>query len=1296
MYNNVYESPLSRPTSYYAPQMPCYPVPWPPNPDYNQPMPSGHGYYQAPINPTHPNLYPEMVYNEPCGYNPEIYPEMANMTKPRIRPNSVGRKPQRRSVAALQDLQRYFQPPLQRTLPTTPEFSASYFNHPLGTMPRNKRPKHQISAEISATLPNNSRRKSVILPPDESKHNIFHWFKEKMGKNEERAPKKVYTSGSLPRNFALRTNSPKTKSVPRMKKADARPGVANGFNNVFYTQIDPKMRPAQLSPERGRKPLNASPERQRRAINLSPERSSRKLGTAKVDHRRLNSQNLSPERSRRNFQTLSPELSRARNSSAERSRTLPGPENSFYDNHNPMLYGYYNGNDVNSNNGTLSKKRITRYTTDGKPIQMQRNGALDNSTYASGDVPAKPPQSAEILRNSIIDPLNVKQYPKRSSNGQIVPPEPPPDYSDRSDSPASQRRSPSPFSVPPRVRFRFPSADDIHSVKKEEKIVEKVENVPQPKGLWARTFDLKIYKKLRPLIQIRGVKIDEKELAKNEKKRPNPPKNPPATGTAVTTKTSAVPSSQNKPLPTEPANETAKKRSIERFTAAVKETLKNTQTDQPKLADTLHKPASILCSQGSKKRRAPDPPMVPEASYSEPLKPAELDLRTDVLDAEMALKMAENAYMNHYEPNGIAEVGKANLAAENSVNLHNSAGNQKPWESIGNGQNNNKNEHNGTYNSLNTGNHAQPSNFPTENSDYLKFESDIESGRKIENSQESGRTSSLPTSPMVLHDISSLRAKFEADCSNITRIEANSSKMEDYSNPSKNDDQTVIKLKPVIDEGYQEDLTRLPRPLESKVWRYNPSTQGLVQYNEIEPKQPVISLHLDENGNTTTALLTDQYTQNSTQFNGYNDPNSTVTSSFRSTNSNSIPTAQSSANPLIADRGVCYVGGTRIEYFLDRSTGPLVVHYQTKRTVHMGNLVCGGGELPAGNEQEIDVYGSWTNNLPAQGVITDLDYGPGIVQKLRERFARLASTPRTEKDEFSDCTVQKRRFASAEPPSINTQILPKMDPSKLSDGMNSASSTGYSSEESNPSDASEPPKELSKSAPLPNERSRRSQSASHADDDLQKPEIHDPTHVITPIRSLREKFERQSQNSCMNKSVRTVYSPRSSSCHTSVVARYPPRQQSGSRKNSETSTVLTDSGVSSTTSTKNSLPSAKITPKQPLRRLSKPAVPSFATEFSMNSKENEDTKNLAESTGRKPTLPKRTVLAKLEPEQKIVVSPPSPHSSNASTSSGDCPSTKSNEQEVKKRKIFSIRNKKLIIREVDAYVDDDFDYFGVY
>ncbi|CAD5227840.1 unnamed protein product [Bursaphelenchus okinawaensis] len=1954
----------------------------------------------------------------------------------RPRPASTGRKPQRRSVAALQDLQRYFQPPQQRTVPDSTNFNPAAYqgysmaqgygtqhgfgtnaqgfgtnqkgfgtNHgmygtnvPFGTHQQVFGTNHQNfgtnhptfgpNGGYGTTLPyntstmprsrknrpvDNNRRKSVT---DDGRQNIFQWFKYKMTRNDD--DRRVYASGSLPRNFALRTHSPRSHSVPRKKEARPGLGALNGRGNfgntghgafggtdrighgtlgstghtehstfgntdrtghgthvntartghtVFGGSADrngqfiygpgaglpnSSLERSQNSQERNqrshntqRRPSTHSPSKNsinpygQRVSNdsKSPKRSleriilpdikdgNQSLGQKKSaqgpESRGLGQQSearrtedraqditkkvrsispakngiknqFSPEPKKRTSvpikdqKTQNPPPNKDRHSQnpppnqAHACQNLNSSHGEYYDNHNPMMYGYYNiGRDqidgntgtLRSNNGTLTRKRIIRYDADGNPINnsvvqneytacpmgnehgLRRDGFVINSDESvtekspflgnteeflvrNGDFSSKNdhllPKNDDFtsishlyrLENPNFNSLHHPQYPTFSNqpfdSTTDFPPEPPPDYSDRSE--PSESRSPSPFSQPPRVRFRFPSADDIHSVKRDDKLEETVETVSQPKGLWARTFDLKIYKKLRPLIQIRGVKVDEKEIGKermkdniernggkmkenaekmektkdnmekqgskvkenggkgkeidknmnkmkemdknkinlaficdtdkininekrsstfedhksslkqgqakekgeksslkqdsnkakdqkclkilesglksegnnreneengskidgngskldgnglnqgedglkstekpsksikidlnstetdvtvskdndtsnqesitkpesskeskkkggtfrtskffdswNEKKaskakilasekttEDNKASNSVAKGSTIksspevkqeTIKLRPIPPDQSK-KPTEKLKNSAEKAklSVEKFTAAVKESLKNTQTDQPTLAETINQPASILLNQSGKKRRAPDPPMLPQSQYSELQKPKKMDLRTDVLDAEIALKMAEDAYMNHYVNHEVVE--KKDLSNDIKDGF---AGNNRSGEVY-----NNKIKTNIDLN----GSTRRESTNPTVN--YVEIRPD---------------TTHLPHFPLttsyIHHDDDNAISNVVCYNDNLGDIQSKGNSIDYYhiKNDSNNLNTTgntmrclesandfMVNIEKGPEERFREtdgskngNVDTTKSQLSNTVLRYDPSKGTLVEHSlkSGEREEPTINAGLQTQKSismTTTAHYNGQnqqstgeyrnleyfirqkpsnYTQNFKDFqrkteenrrNSANlpsfsgsttvvpmnydgntvsydnntkknvndakmneyveqyDNNTPSTSEYKEISSfrkrgpgasetygregrepeaylgdnvaseshrgsnltsesqrklnldseshregnlvsksiyntsmasesfldqnmpstsnynlNTTPESlldsniaaefekiqqnlQKSADALrqtdqiisrhdgltqktaqIAQSGVCYVGGARIEYQLDLSDGPLIVHFQTK----MGNIVCGGGELPENG----DAY-TWTNQLPAKGVITDLDYGPGIVQKLRERFAKLSSTPRAEQQINQQ---PKRRFASVEAPKQHQHIengfqtLPRMDTTQISDCMNSASSTGYSSEESNPSEASF------------KSDSKSQKSSGTSEDQLEKPEISDPTQIVQPIRSLREKFERQNVNQNPTKNVRTVYSPRSSSCHTSLVAQYPPKKST--RKNSE-STVTFDSTSEISTSSSQ---------KAPLRRLSKPqlAVPTFTTEYGVNgtcspngkiltrngtnsNSSSSSTKESGYSTGnatesirssrrssessragcyvlpndrnhlqngreqlqkdhnweksQRNDLPNSTTRTQINvkciqhvgngnesngnerfkvdvQKKSMVSSPPSPQSSTS-----ECPSTKSNEQEVKTRKIFSIIDKKLIIREVDAHVDGDFDYFPVF
>lgn len=94
------------------------------------------------------------------------------------------------------------------------------------------------------------------------------------------------------------------------------------------------------------------------------------------------------------------------------------------------------------------------------------------------------------------------------------PPEPAPDYS--SDS-RSNDSSVSPIPAP-RVRFNL---DQKPKPRQSVPIPDRSEQMLRPRGLIARAFERNIYKKLRPLIQIRGIKVDEKEIGRRRPTHPN-------------------------------------------------------------------------------------------------------------------------------------------------------------------------------------------------------------------------------------------------------------------------------------------------------------------------------------------------------------------------------------------------------------------------------------------------------------------------------------------------------------------------------------------------------------------------------------------------------------------------------------------------------------------------------------------------------------------------------------------------------------------------------------------------------
>src|SRR3954462_13078763 len=56
--------------------------------------------------------------------------------------------------------------------------------------------------------------------------------------------------------------------------------------------------------------------------------------------------------------------------------------------------------------------------------------------------------------------------------------------------------------------------------------MDRREKLARPRGLFARTFERRIYKKLKPLIQIRGIRVDEKELGRQQSKKTQSPPPP--------------------------------------------------------------------------------------------------------------------------------------------------------------------------------------------------------------------------------------------------------------------------------------------------------------------------------------------------------------------------------------------------------------------------------------------------------------------------------------------------------------------------------------------------------------------------------------------------------------------------------------------------------------------------------------------------------------------------------------------------------------------------------------------------
>uniref|UniRef100_A0AC35FFQ0 Uncharacterized protein n=1 Tax=Panagrolaimus sp. PS1159 TaxID=55785 RepID=A0AC35FFQ0_9BILA len=73
-----------------------------------------------------------------------------------------------------------------------------------------------------------------------------------------------------------------------------------------------------------------------------------------------------------------------------------------------------------------------------------------------------------------------------------------------------------------------------------------------------------------------------------------------------------------------------------------------------------------------------------------------------------------------------------------------------------------------------------------------------------------------------------------------------------------------------------------------------------------------------------------------------------------------------------ACNNVFFFGETRIDYQCHRVGNNMVVHY-TSRKIASNN-------------------GKVASKIQRRGVITDIEYGPGIVQKLREKFSKMAST----------------------------------------------------------------------------------------------------------------------------------------------------------------------------------------------------------------------------------------------------------------------------------------------------------------
>ncbi|KAI6205954.1 hypothetical protein M3Y94_00850600 [Aphelenchoides besseyi] len=186
---------------------------------------------------------------------------------------------------------------------------------------------------------------------------------------------------------------------------------------------------------------------------------------------------------------------------------------------------------------------------------------------------------------------------------------------------------------------------------------------------------------------------------------------------------------------------------------------------------------------------------------------------------------------------------------------------------------------------------------------------------------------------------------------------------------------------------------------------------------------------------------------------------------------------------------------------------------------------------------------------------TDLEYGPGIVQRLREKFSRLAKQ--------SSSTATSRRFPSVDDlldstptnsDDLISQTLPRMRTSKsaLEPLASSSTTTGYSSEDSSgQSDSKVFPtinSRVNKPARFPTTSIEIRNSNAHQQTATQNVEELESTDAEAeverpPIRSLREKFERHPRTEY---NVRPVFSPRSTSAHTGVVARYdqPPTRPS--------------------------------------------------------------------------------------------------------------------------------------------------------
>lgn len=242
--------------------------------------------------------------------------------------------------------------------------------------------------------------------------------------------------------------------------------------------------------------------------------------------------------------------------------------------------GYYNVNLGSTTNLTSSQKETAdKYAT----ISRRNLPRYDTSTA-----------------NQATQKANFNTLPRKLAP---PPPEPVPDYSDsRSSSSSSLSPTPNPTA---RVRFNLSQNEmvELPAIKKDETsmkqsapIVEHRDQVQRPRGLLARTFERKIYKKLKPLIQIKGIRVDEKEIVRLKSTTRNV--SPPPQRSILTNNREKL-SQQNSSPPTfssvpdqpfktkRPAPPPPKEESIERLTSPY--------DNSEKLDDKLPKNGSGVC-----------------------------------------------------------------------------------------------------------------------------------------------------------------------------------------------------------------------------------------------------------------------------------------------------------------------------------------------------------------------------------------------------------------------------------------------------------------------------------------------------------------------------------------------------------------------------------------------------------------------------------------------------------------------------------------------------------------------------